>query len=369
MTSPNKELQHQPRVCKRGHAMEPTGLCKECQNYRARMWYERNRSKAREKQQAYREENRDSFVKQQREYRQGRASAYCQHSKNWAIRNPEKVAIKKIRGILNGMIARCNNPSSASYHRYGGRGISVCERWMCAEGLRHFIGDMGARPSPKHTIDRIDNDGNYEPGNCKWATKAEQARNRSDTKNIEYDGITMCLKDWATKLSIPYNTLCFRIGNRGWSIERAFTEPASAQFRCHSDLCKRSLQWLVDNIGCQFSISESAIHANGKTERPDAIGWRNEVSYLIECKMSRSEFLADARKSIRKSDASGVGQFRYYMVPFGMIYAEEVPARWGLLYAGESISIIKEAKPFEEWNHRGEVKLKLSAKRRSEAEL
>lgn len=114
---------------------------------------------------------------------------------------------------------RCVNPKAANYLYYGGRGITVCERWASFE---NFIVDMGPRPSPRHTIDRVDNDKGYFPENCQWATAQEQARNRRSSQMITHNGRTQCRAAWAQELGISYSTLSGRI-HRGWSINRALT--------------------------------------------------------------------------------------------------------------------------------------------------
>jgi hypothetical protein len=119
-----------------------------------------------------------------------------------------------------GMRGRCLNQNIWNYHKYGGRGITICPEWG---DFARFYADMGPRPSPKHSIDRVDNDGPYAKANCRWATATEQVRNRSITRRYVSDGLALTLKEWAEKTGISKNTLGARIFRQGWSIERALT--------------------------------------------------------------------------------------------------------------------------------------------------
>ena len=123
------------------------------------------------------------------------------------------------------MKQRCDNPKAVGYHNYGRRGIQVCERWL--NSFENFFEDMGERPkSPKGlTLDRIDNDGNYEPGNCKWSTKKQQSSNQRTNVIISYKGENKILADWARQYGISRGALWLRIFKMKWPIHRALTKP------------------------------------------------------------------------------------------------------------------------------------------------
>lgn len=114
------------------------------------------------------------------------------------------------------MIRRCTVPTEKSYARYGGRGIMVCERWRRFE---NFVEDMGERPKGT-TLERKDNDGNYEPDNCKWATRAEQMRNMRVNRHLTANGKTMIVRDWSHERNLPPNTILNRL-NRKWTVDEA----------------------------------------------------------------------------------------------------------------------------------------------------
>lgn len=128
----------------------------------------------------------------------------------------------KIYLAFSAMIARCHNPSVESYSRYGGRGIQVCDRWR--HSFDNFIADMGPKPTESHTIERVDNDRGYEPGNCTWATRGEQASNRRSNRYVECRGERLTVTQWASRLGVSPGTLSYRVRN-GWDDERAILTP------------------------------------------------------------------------------------------------------------------------------------------------
>jgi hypothetical protein len=126
------------------------------------------------------------------------------------------------------MVQRCCNPKARQYQDYGGRGIKVCDRWQESngQGFINFLVDMNECPPGKISIDRTDNDGDYEPGNCKWADYTEQARNRRSCRLLTYNGRTQTVAEWADETGLKYSTIGKRIDRYGWSIEKTLTTPA-----------------------------------------------------------------------------------------------------------------------------------------------
>lgn len=136
------------------------------------------------------------------------------------------MAGEKVYSVWRAIISRCQNPNISGYANYGGRGITVCERWSGKNGFQNFFSDMGLPPSPGMTIDRKDNDGPYSPENCRWATWREQASNSRRAKPITYQGITSSLIEHCERLGINYRRVQMRL-HRGWTVEDAFERPSS----------------------------------------------------------------------------------------------------------------------------------------------
>lgn len=129
--------------------------------------------------------------------------------------------------IWAGMKSRCSDVNHSGYKYYGARGVTVCPRW---NNFVEFFSDMGTCPTG-HTLDRINNDGNYEPGNCRWATLKEQANNKRNNRLLTYNGITKTLPQWCDELKLSRATITNRLFN-GWSVERSLTEPIGQSKFC-----------------------------------------------------------------------------------------------------------------------------------------
>lgn len=128
-----------------------------------------------------------------------------------------------IYNVHVGMLQRCENPNNSRYHRYGGRGIKVCKEWHDPKVFYNWAIENGW--STGLTIERIDNDGDYEPSNCCWTTLAKQASNRHNNDNITWRGKTQNLTAWGRELYISQSRLWYRLYRNHWDIERAFTTP------------------------------------------------------------------------------------------------------------------------------------------------
>lgn len=128
-----------------------------------------------------------------------------------------------VYAVWESMLQRCENPNNKSYKDYGGRGIKVCDEWHDVQVFTDWALANGQEEGL--TIDRIDNNGNYEPGNCHWVTRKEQARNRRSNRLITFNDKTQTMAEWAEEINISYHTLKHRINNYHWPIERALTEP------------------------------------------------------------------------------------------------------------------------------------------------
>ena len=147
-------------------------------------------------------------------------SCGCLRGKKYAVKVGAKC--KEYRAFLN-IKSRCCNPLDKGYKRYGGRGIQVCDRWI--NSYENFISDMGKAPSPNHSIERMDNNGNYEPGNCRWATNKEQANNRRTTIRITLNNTTKSLKQWCEIFNTNYITVRSRIKFLKWEPIDALSTP------------------------------------------------------------------------------------------------------------------------------------------------
>lgn len=151
-------------------------------------------------------------------------SCGCLRKKRIADLNRLPNGYLRLGKIYRSMKERCYNTASNRYYRYGARGIKICDEWLSdINAFRKWAIDNGYKEGL--SIDRIDNDGDYSPNNCRWIKPSEQWNNTSKTVLIEYNGKSQTLTQWANELNIPTSTLHNRLRVHGWSVERALTEP------------------------------------------------------------------------------------------------------------------------------------------------
>lgn len=159
-----------------------------------------------------------------------KSRGYCsKHYMRFLVHGDATIALKSYHGKTYtpefkawiNMKQRSTNPRHHAYKHYGGRGIKVCDRWL--HSFDNFFEDMGERPENR-TLDRIDNDGDYSPENCRWATKKEQINNRRVSNLVTYRDRTHTMGNWAYLLNVPLLTLSARILVYKWPVERAFEE-------------------------------------------------------------------------------------------------------------------------------------------------
>lgn len=155
--------------------------------------------------------------------------------------------------IWCGIKRRCFNSATPNFHRYGGRGITMCPEWRVS--FPAFFLHMGPRPSPQHSIDRIDVSKNYEPSNCVWATSVAQGNNRSTNRRVEFGGKSLTYSQWARKIGVSQTTLRNRIAVLKWPIERALTTPCR----------KERLRQKLESAMARISMLETEIIRLGGT--------------------------------------------------------------------------------------------------------
>lgn len=148
-----------------------------------------------------------------------------------AIRRTHGMYLTAEYGIWRDMKQRCLDPNSSCFYRYGGRGITVCDAWQ--QSFEIFYESMGPRPSAKHSLDRIDNNGPYSPENCRWATNAEQSSNTRRNQLVTFEGKTKTITEWANELGIRPSTLNSRLCKYNWTVEEALTTPVTKRNHRH----------------------------------------------------------------------------------------------------------------------------------------
>ena len=149
----------------------------------------------------------------------------------------------KVYNTLRKMIDRCHNPRNTRFRDYGARGIAVCQEWR--DSFEAFYAHVGDPPSSGHSINRIDNDRGYEPGNVRWATRREQQQNMRTSRLITHNGETLCVSEWARRVGLKPGTIRRRL-DMGWPIPEVLEAPIERRPITHDGCTKSMAQWARD---------------------------------------------------------------------------------------------------------------------------
>lgn len=202
-------------------------------------------------------------------------------TKSRGIRQRHGKRRTKEYAVWCGVKGRCTNEQNAAYHNYGGRGIGICDRWMSFE---NFLADMGCCP-PGMTLERVDNNKGYEPGNCRWDTRTAQSRNRRNLHVVTIDGRSAPLSVWVEEIGMAsYRTVHQRI-IKGWDAKRAITTPKVTKRKCISrgnDIA-RSVEPMVNGIPLSEAIAASGLKHDTVLQRIRR-GWSVEQALSDEAK-------------------------------------------------------------------------------------
>lgn len=180
------------------------------------------------------------------------------------------------------MRQRCNNKNVPNYHRYGGRGIKICKEW---DSFEVFLQDMGKRLSPEHSLERRNNNGNYEPANCYWATMDIQSNNQEKNILLEYNGDTKTLAQWARYLNVPYDQIRGRY-RYGWDAKSIIETPKN---KYHTER--------------KISGNSRVIHYNG--QRLTVAGWAKKLGCSYDVLRNRLRNGWDEERTITTPTRKG----------------------------------------------------------------
>jgi hypothetical protein len=187
------------------------------------------------------------------------------------------------------MRRRCYVETNDFFHRYGARGITVCERWR--NSFDNFLSDVGCAPSPKYTLGRIENEGNYEPGNVEWQTPKTQANNTTANRFITAFGKTQTLQQWSEELHLSHTLIAARIDRLGWDTERALSTPKLKQ--CRSAGNRHMVTFCGKTMNIADWARETGIRAPTIHRRLSHCGWPIEKALTVDPLTSRNRSKQD----------------------------------------------------------------------------